>query len=132
MYMYCSGYNQGVHVEPLILKQCTGLGRRHNAFRIYMWLTMQGVKGEEVNGEVAPLAPLPETVRCLAAAWRCASAATAGAHGAALADTLALVLNPGTWLGSEKSRSMYELMCLYLPGVSCHCSLLAAGFPGMF
>ena len=62
---------------------------------------MQGDKGGEINGEAASPAPLPETVRCLAAAWRCASAATAGAHGAALADTLAAALNPGMCLGSE-------------------------------
>ncbi|KAK9834910.1 hypothetical protein WJX81_007994 [Elliptochloris bilobata] len=55
---------------------------------------VQAGDGKEGDGEGVSPAPLPETMRCLAAAWQRASSATASAHGAALADALALALHP--------------------------------------
>ena len=110
--------------------QHTGLLRLSPHAPLSIRLTTQGVGGEEGNGEAggeegngeaASLAPLPEAVRCLAAAWRCASATTASAHGAALADTLALALNPGTCLGSWGACSMLVSGC-WLVSVQLDCA----------
>ena len=114
----CSYFGVVLRVEPLLPPECTALLRLalHAPLK---QVTVQGVKGEEGNGEAASPAPLPETVRCLAAAWRCASATTASGHGAALADTLALALNPGTCLGLLGVCSVILLMHAHVCLLAC-------------
>ena len=68
-------------------------------------LSAQAKDGEEGEGEGGSPAPLTETVRCLAAAWRHASAATAATCGGALADTLALALDPGVPAARERAHT---------------------------
>ena len=118
-------YNRFACEALLLLRECSAPDFAPPFFRAHLLnvLVTQGVKGEEGGGEAASPAPLPETVRCLAAGWRRASAATANAHGAALAGALALALNPGRSLGSwgvcRKDALLHARVRLVAPSAPC-------------
>lgn len=74
-------------------------------------LRAQAQEAGEPDGEAGRPAPLPEALRCLAAAWRRASAATVAEHGGPLAEAIAQALNPGKALdtGSQRNGAFREL-----------------------